>query len=269
MFPTQAHRGSLEMGRVATKQLQPHTGLPGAQREGMQLQMCRNTRQELRNLSQASVPAARVISCLEAGGGNRPLEATAPIPSAPAPAPPRPHSDLLKAAGGCPGLGVTRRPPLQVQQKAQPSPGHRTNVREARAQGTGDIRASTSFSVLTTHLCGFGQAKCLKSTSQDSWEEPRLAKHLAQGPQGGHGKPISHLPPEPAEPRAGTLVQAAVGELGWWRGTGGHRPGVGSASRTAVWPKAPDDWVTCVCLRNATLGYQPPCASLPLPVAYL
>ena len=184
----------------------------------------------------------------------------------PPPAPPRPHSDLLKAAGGCPGLGVTRRPPLQVQQKAQPSPGHRTNVREARAQGTGDIRASTSFSVLTTHLCGFGQAKCLKSTSQDSWEEPRLAKHLAQGPQGGHGKPISHLPPEPAEPRAGTLVQAAVGELGWWRGTGGHRPGVGSASRTAVWPKAPDDWVTCVCLRNATLGYQPPCASLPLPV---
>lgn len=31
----------------------------------MRLQMCRNTHQELQNLSRASVPAARVISCPE------------------------------------------------------------------------------------------------------------------------------------------------------------------------------------------------------------
>lgn len=98
----------------------------------------------------------------------------------------------------------------------------RTMVRETRVQGREDISLG-----LATHLCGFGQAGYLKSTSQDSWEEPRLVKHSVQGPQGGHGRPISHLPAEPAEPRAGALVQAVVGELGWWRGTGGHRPRAG------------------------------------------
>lgn len=31
----------------------------------------------------------------------------------------------------------------------------------------------------------------------------------------------SHLSPEPAEPRAGALVKAVVGELGWWGGVAG------------------------------------------------
>lgn len=42
------------------------------------------------------------------------------------------------------------------------------------------------------------------------------------------------MPPEPAEPRAGMLVQVAVSKLGWYRGTWGHRSGA------VAWPKALD-----------------------------
>lgn len=229
--PNSAYPGSpeRETGHTAAAS---HRALSGPERR--RPQMGRNTPQELRNPSQALVPADGAVSCLEAGGGNTPHGATAAIPSA-APAPPVPHADLEAMGGTCAGKDQEACPACPAERPAQASqpwsvkpelvmavPEPLDSPREGGHQG------------IYILLSSLGRSSVWLWTSQ----VPKI--HFPGQLGGAHaneafsarlpGWPLdthAHLPPEPAEPRAGALVKAVVGEPGWWRGAGGRTPGAG------------------------------------------
>lgn len=206
--PNSAYPGSpeRETGHTAAAS---HRAPSGPERR--QPQMGRNTRQELRNSSQALVPADGAVSCLEAGGGNTPYGATAAIPSA-APAPPVPHADLEAMGGAWAGKDQEACPACPAESPGQASqpwsvkpelvmavPEPLDSPREGGHKGIYILLCLG----LAAHQCGFGQARYLKSTSQGSWEELRLTKHLARGSQGGHWIPMPTCPQSQLSPGQG------------------------------------------------------------------